>query len=215
VGDFGATNVSSRQPLGCFRALFHGCLILGIVWLAGSILIPPMPGGIRYPVENNAMQTAHQLGLTFYSYAMDNNGQYPDGKSSTEIFQKLMEGGYITDPTLFYLPMEGKVQPIPGQRLKPENVSWDVTGGADQSSPDGLPMVFIIRYNVSYASGGGATSRVRPYPRFGWVNPNQTTARSLSLSIPQRMPPDSSRICFRPTSGPTACLITNSHRRGG
>ncbi len=87
------------------------------------------------------MQQGRQIGQMMFSYATDNvqNGNaYPDGNSSTEVFQKLLDGGYATDPTLFYVPMPGKVEPVKGQKLKPENVSWDVTSGVSSNSPDGL-----------------------------------------------------------------------------
>jgi hypothetical protein len=119
------------------------------------------------------MQYARTIGLSMFAYANDNNGAYPDGNSSTEVFQKLMDGGYVTDPTLFYLAMPGKIKPVPGQKLKPENVSWDVTGGADMSSPDELPLVFMTGYKISYTPGSAAVPLVKPYPPFGLEEPYQ------------------------------------------
>ena len=51
---------------------------------------------------------SHALGLALYSYANDNSQLYPDGTNSTEVCQKLMDGGYVTDPSIFYIPMPGK-----------------------------------------------------------------------------------------------------------
>ncbi len=99
---------------------------------------------------------AHALGLAMYSYANDNSGNYPDGKSSTEVFQKLMDGGYVTDATLFYIPAAGKIKATPGQKLKPENVCWDVTASLTQNSPGELPLLFLTGYRVSYTPDGAA-----------------------------------------------------------
>ncbi len=107
-----------------------------------------------------------------FSYATDNtqNGNaYPDGASSTEVFQKLLDGNYGDDPSVFYVPMPGKIRPEPGQKkLKPENVSWDVTGGVDSSSGEPIPLVFLTGWKVDYVAGGAAVPLVKPYPRWTW-----------------------------------------------
>jgi hypothetical protein len=80
------------------------------------------------------MQQGRQIGQMMFSYSTDNfqnSNAYPDGKSSTEVFQKLLDGNYAADPAIFYVPLPGKVKPIAGQKLKPENVCWDVTSGVD------------------------------------------------------------------------------------
>jgi hypothetical protein len=116
------------------------------------------------------MQQGRQIGQCMFSYATDNvaNGNaYPDGKSSTEVFQKLLDGGYVSDPTLFYVPMPGKIRPDPNQKkLKPENVSWDITGGVDSSSQDVVPLVFLTGWKVNYVPGGALTPLIKPYPRW-------------------------------------------------
>jgi len=91
-------------------------------------------------------------------YAKDHGGAYPTGKSSTEVFQQLIDGGYVTDPSLFYSPLQpdGKVV-ASSNRLLPENVCWDVTTPLDLSSSDALPVVFITGYRVEYAPNGKAT----------------------------------------------------------
>jgi hypothetical protein len=101
------------------------------------------------------------------AYANDNNGAYPDGKSSTEVFQKMLDGGYISDRGIFYIPLHGKTKTEPGQKiLKPENVCFDVTSGADQHSPAQLPLVFLTGYKVTYAPGTAAVPVIKPYPNY-------------------------------------------------
>jgi len=119
-----------------------------------------------------------------FQYANDNDGNYPDGKSSTEVFQKLIDGGYVSDPAFFYIPLSGKTKPV-ALKLKPENVSWDVTSGVDLSAPDGVPVIFMTGYKVNYVPGGSAVPIIKPYPQFGgeprtlsqWWNNEQPLGR--------------------------------------
>jgi hypothetical protein len=112
------------------------------------------------------MQTSRTLALAMFAYTNDNNGQYPFGKSSTEAFQKLLDGGYVNDPAIFYIPMSGKTKAVSGQPLKPENVCYDVTVLADDSSPEELPLVFSTGYRMNYVPGGSAVPLIKPYPLY-------------------------------------------------
>lgn len=141
------------------------CALLGILFILFRIALGPMlPGGIARAQENAALQSAHAIALALYSYTNDNNQNYPDGNSSTEVFQKLLDEKYVNDPAVFYFPLSGKTKPIPGQRLKPENVCWDVTSGVDSNSPNKLPVVFMTGYKVTYAPGGTAVALVKSGP---------------------------------------------------
>jgi hypothetical protein len=122
--------------------------------------------GIKKARQSAGMQQAHSIGLAMYSFANDNGGNYPEGKSSTEVFQKLLDGGYVTNPTVFCVPMAGKSEPVAGQKLKPENVSWDVTSGVTINSPGDLPLVFLTGYKVTYVAGAAAIPITKPYPRY-------------------------------------------------
>ena len=115
------------------------------------------------------MQTSHAIGLAMYSYANDNNQLYPDGTSSTEVFQKLLDGGYVTDPSIFYVAMDGKTPLTDGhKKLKPEYVCWDVTGGVSGFDEGQLPLVFLTGYRFTYAPGGGFTP-LTPFPRYRYL----------------------------------------------
>jgi hypothetical protein len=150
--------------------------IIGIILFVLSIALGPIDGGIVHAPHNAAMERGRQIGQMLFSYATDNiknRNFYPDGASSTEVFQKLLDGGYCDDPSIFYVPMKGKVRPEAGQKvLKPENVSWDVTGGVDSSSPDPLPLVFLTGWKVIYAPSAVTVPLIKPYPRWAWDNPN-------------------------------------------
>jgi len=88
----------------------------------------PWNHGIFAARQSPNVQSGHAIGLALYSYANEHGGNYPSGVSSTEVFQILLDGGYATNPRIFYVPMPGKIDPQAGQKLKPENVGWDFYG---------------------------------------------------------------------------------------
>ena len=155
-----------RKESGC-----NGCLgifaILGILVLLCGVGLGPIGPGIKRGAESTCVQRVHGLGLAMFQYAVDNDGNYPDGKSSTEVFQKLLDGGYVTDPTFFFIPGNGKTRPVPGQKLKPENVCFDVTSGLLQNSPPELPVVFLTGFKIAYVPGSSAVPTITRHPQFG------------------------------------------------
>jgi len=146
------------------RVLLQGIGILGGLFVLLLILRPsPGPGRGGHDI---IMPQVRQIGEMMSSYASDHGGSYPDGNSSTEIFRKLIDEGYCTDPTIFYFSLPGKIKPIAGQKLKPENVCFDVTSGVDPDSSDFLPLVFTTGYKVAYVPGGHAVPIIKPYPSY-------------------------------------------------
>ncbi len=144
----------------------YGCLTMGLVaiaiflitgWLYVS-LVPPT-GSIRHAKACATMEYTRAIASCLHQYAIDHNGRYPTGKSSTEIFQKLFDEGYVFDPSIFVggYPRSGKVALTdPAQKLKPENVGFDVTIPIDASSSSDLPVVFLTGYRITYAPGANA-----------------------------------------------------------
>jgi len=120
--------------------------------------------GLTDARHDTAVQQAHAIGLALFSYATDHDGSMPPGNSSTEVFQNLIAGGYVSDPKIFYLAMPGKVVPV-STTLKPENVSFDVTTGVDSDTSDDLPIVFSTGFKITYAAGGSAAPLAQPAPR--------------------------------------------------
>lgn len=162
-----SSSQAKRRPTSClFVFLWCFAMILVLFGVAqGPIYIGPLPN-----YSSQWAHYAHALYLAMYSYANDNEQNYPDGKSSTEVFQKLLDGGYVSDPSIFYIPLPGKIPPVPGQKiLKPENVSWDVTSGATTSCPADLPIVFMTGYRVTYAPGASLETQIKPYPRYDQI----------------------------------------------
>jgi hypothetical protein len=129
--------------------------------LLALILLPlilvafiPKPGP-RYILAPVAMQQTRIIGMMIFQYASQHEGHFPDGKSSTEIFQKLIDEKYTVNPDVFFAKMRGKV-PATSNKLMPENVSFDVTTPFGSADSDALPVVFLTGYRMSYAPGGDA-----------------------------------------------------------
>ena len=138
---------------------------MGTLLLAGFLPAratgPMMQGRAESWVEQ-----AHVIGTAFLSYAVD-NGNYPDGKSSTEVFQKLVDGRYVSDLSSFYVSLIPNKAKATSAKLTPENVCFDVTGGATMNSPDALPLIYLTGYKVDYKPGGSAVSLIKPSPTPG------------------------------------------------
>jgi hypothetical protein len=165
-----ATEFKSATPDRRFyfsRTLLKLSFVFGILLVLSCFLVGPIPPGNIGGQTSYWMQAAYRIGKMMVAYANDNNGNYPDGKSSTKVFQKLLDGKYCTDPTIFYIPLAGKIEPLRGQKLKPENVCFDVTSGVDATASEVLPVVFMTGYKLTYAPGGSAMPLIKPYPQFG------------------------------------------------
>lgn len=119
-------------------------------------------------VTQGWVMQARGLGMALWSYShVENKDVYPDGASSTEVFQKLLDAGYVSDPGYFYVPMPGKVKAAPNQRtLKPENVCFDVTGGVGEKDSGQVPVVFLTGFRVTYAPGAAARPLNGGFPTY-------------------------------------------------
>jgi hypothetical protein len=168
-------------------------LVFGLLFAFGLCL-----GPINHPMHSGrqsaAMQTARAIDLALFAYANDNKGLYPDGTSSTEVFQKLMDGGYISDPAIFYVAMDGKAKATGDKnKLKPENVCWDVTGGVSQKDSGRVPVVFLTGFRVDYSPDGGIQP-LKPFPPYEYFFKDSGVAVAFT---------DNSAAWLRPgSSGP-------------
>jgi hypothetical protein len=145
---------------------FYAAVVFFFVLLA-FVIDPMRDSGLKTSWDNQWMQASHSIYLAMFQYSIDNDGDFPGGKSSTEIFQKLIDGKYVTDSAIFYVPLPGKIKPIQGEPLKAENVCWDVTDSLGAGDADELPLVFLTGYKVHYIPGGAAVPLIKPYPPFG------------------------------------------------
>ena len=145
------------------------------LWIPFALILPYFVLAVGLTSHSNSgiittrsspiMQEAHAIGRAMYAYANDHNGAYPVGKSSTEVFQQLIDENYAPDSTIFFdewLKIPGKTK-ARSNILKPENVSYDVTVPVNSDSSDLLPLVFSTGFRIHYVSGGSAT------PLFPWA----------------------------------------------
>jgi hypothetical protein len=148
-----------RKPNGgTFLALILEILVI-------FVFLGPLTNRIDVAQWSAAMQTSRTIALAEFQYANDHEGRYPDGNSSTDVFQKLLDGNYVSDPKMFYLRAPGKTSPS-DEHLKPENVTYDVTSGIVGPVPNGLPLVIVTGYKIDYQHGGKVTPLEGTRPSF-------------------------------------------------
>jgi hypothetical protein len=91
------------------------------------------------------------IGAALLKYAITHHGQFPPGKTSTEVFAHLVDDK-DAKPAVFWFPIAGKSKPV-NKGLRPENVCFDLTYGTDSQSPDWVPFVYPTGYRIDYSSG--------------------------------------------------------------
>jgi hypothetical protein len=144
--------------------------------------------------ESSELQNVRTIQLAMFQYENDHGGQYPDGKSSTEVFQKLVDGKYLNVLAVYYLAMPGKIKPRDdATHLLPENVCFDVTTPVTGKSPDHLPTVFATGYRIDYKLGGSAI------PLAGHSRPD-VCAKGLLVSY------HSCQAAYVPSEGPNGVV---------
>jgi hypothetical protein len=157
------TTESGMRSKAVSAPWFYGVCLSGLVLVVFFLAFGPMLHAIKQARQRAWMQQAQAISVAMMLY-YNNHGSYPDGNSSTEVFQKLLDEKYCSDPALFYVPLPGKIKAMPGQKLKPESVCFDVTSGAGPRSSK-CPLVFLTGYKMNYAPGGTASPLVKPWPK--------------------------------------------------
>ena len=166
--------MDKEAPKSWVRAALNIVYITIAMMVVLGVFVSPGKGDFKKALSSATMQTARTIALCLNAYSLDHNNHYPEGQTSTEIFQKLIDGKYVEDLSIFYLPLPGKVRPLSSQ-LKPENVAWDVTCCVDSSSPDTLPLVYLTGFKIDFQPGGAA-KRINPLPRtwtIWWNGPDR------------------------------------------
>jgi hypothetical protein len=159
--------VEVLKPSLTSRPIFQWTVSVLILLVVVTIALTPLFDRSHMgPHSVPAIEDVRTLDLAMFQYANDHNGAYPTGKSSTEVFQKLINDGYVSDPSIFYctdLKIPGKFPAASNAKvLKPENVCWDVTADLNLNSPDELPAVFSTGYQINYIPGGNAVPLFQP-----------------------------------------------------
>jgi prepilin-type N-terminal cleavage/methylation domain-containing protein len=148
-------------------------VVLAIISILVSVLVPAAWSALKSARQSAATQSSHGIGQLMTQYALD-QGQYPDGTTSTDAFKQLLAKGYLTSADIFYLPngQQTKFKGVaPATNLTSANVSWDIMGlngtgatpgpvGLSVNSPSELPMVFSTggTVNVPQQAGPGSAT---------------------------------------------------------
>ncbi len=139
-----------EEKKGCMGWVVVGVILLGLLafwtWRGQG----PVAKGMEEAHELDGMAQVQAIVKGMNAYAADHGGAYPDGRTSTEVFQKLLDGHYVADAKTFFVLTGGKF-PADSNQLDSRNVCFDVTAGASVKSPEDLPLVFTTGYDVTYA----------------------------------------------------------------
>ena len=140
-------------------------VVIGIIAILAGVALGPITRGLENAKESAGMQTARTIALSEFQYSIDNQ-TYPGGAKSQDIAIALVQGQYISDPSIFAaskpVAYTGPISAISG--MQANNICWDFiavigsSGGANvglsTSDPDGMPAVFSTGQNVAIPSQG-------------------------------------------------------------
>jgi prepilin-type N-terminal cleavage/methylation domain-containing protein len=139
-------------------------VVIAIIALLAGIAIGPITHAMSVAKDNAGMQTTHSIYIADFQYSIDNS-HFADAADSGGIAQGLLQGGYVSDPTLFYLG--GNTTKYTGtdaaHGMQAQNVSWDFLGtgtggsynGLSTSDPDQLPLVWSTGNKIVIPAAGG------------------------------------------------------------
>jgi prepilin-type N-terminal cleavage/methylation domain-containing protein len=143
-------------------------VVIAIISILVSVLVPAAWSALKSARQSAATQSSHGIGQMMTQFGLD-NGQYPDGNTSTDAFKLLITKGYLSSADIFYLPNGGQTKFVgisPGTNLTAANVSWDIMGlngtgassgpvGLTANAPSELPLVFSTGGTVSVPQQAG------------------------------------------------------------
>jgi hypothetical protein len=155
-------DIARNNPNWRVEASVFGIILLVLL----AIFVPAVMDQLRLQILNASPAKAHKLAIASYAYAQDHGGYYPNGETSTVIYQKLFDGKYLSDPSSLFINSNGGrtyASSYPSVHLNAENVSFDFTTrsetGLTKDDPDDLPLLFSCVVEApQYVSGANAAS---------------------------------------------------------
>ena len=138
-------------------------VVIGIIAILAGVALGPITNGLRKAKQSSAMQSAHALGLAEFSAANDLNQVYPDasGGDASSIAKTLLAGGYVTDPSIFFIA-GGTAVKYTGAAASAVsgilvgNMSWDFLsdGGKGNLTTTVAPYLPLLWTTIAPAGGG-------------------------------------------------------------
>jgi prepilin-type N-terminal cleavage/methylation domain-containing protein len=156
-------------------------VVIGIIAILAGVALGPITNGIKKAKQSAGVQSAHAIGLALYSCANDNSQLYPDlsnptgntGTGAAAPARALLAGGYVTDPSIFYISSDTAAAKYTGvlasaaSTIANTAISWDFIGNT---------------------SGLGISSINYPYLPVLWSTVNGATVSNLAstgiISVP-------------------------------
>ncbi len=158
------SHTARRTGRGGFT-LVELLVVIGIIAILAGVALGPITRGIKQAKQSAGLQTARTIGLAEFSFSNDNNGSYPDvknqgsgtGQQAAAVAQALLQGNYISDPSIFYISGSAATKftgTTASTTIAQNNISWDFGGlangnGLNTNTPDQVPVVW------SSVAGGG------------------------------------------------------------
>jgi prepilin-type N-terminal cleavage/methylation domain-containing protein len=150
-------------------------VVIGIIAILAGVALGPITGAIKNAKNNAAMQTTRTLALAEFQYANDNNQNYPDtgnsgasgGTQAAGVANCLMSGGYIQDPSIFWISGSQETKytgSLSTPTIAASNISYDFVGnsngqGVNPNAPDTLPLVWTsVSPNTPTLTSSGAVN---------------------------------------------------------
>ncbi len=145
-------------------------VICGVLFVLLVLFWLSLPSISSYPnnPEGRFAAPAHNLAVALFLYSNDHDGTYPSGATSTDVFQKLYDGKYLTDPANLLLPklVRPSVPSTSPLKLPPHYSCWDTVSASDRplhaKHPDDLPVVISTGIGpLTFQSGSNTTAEYR------------------------------------------------------
>jgi prepilin-type N-terminal cleavage/methylation domain-containing protein len=146
----------SRSGKGGFT-LVELLVVIAIIAILAGVAFGPITQGLEKAKESAGMQTARTIALSMFQYQVDNSN-FPGGNKSQDVATALVQGGYITDPSIFakdkshaYAGTTASITSMPASAIcwdffvessQNTSVTPPVYYGLSTSDPDGMPAVF-------------------------------------------------------------------------